>query len=218
MRRRVLAAVAAVLLCAAAADGEHPLLRPIHDVDVTYALGVGGSDPSGPGAGTSLHERLRWRAAAQALRIDPPTAGLYVIIDLAARRMSTVRTAEKAVIEMAAPDNATGMPDSAAAAAVQRGTDMVAGLICTEWDMTDAAGEAARLCLTDDGVLLRARTGGRTLLTAETVQYGVLDADLFQVPTGYTQRWMGPQPSASQPAAPQAARPQAASPLPASPQ
>ena len=111
--------------------------------------------------------------------------------------------ADKTVIEMAAPDNVTGMPDGAAADAVRRGEDTVAGLACTEWDMTDAAGEAARLCLTADGVLLRARSGGRTLLSAETVQYGPLDADLFRVPAGYTRRWLGPKPSGAQSPRPQ---------------
>jgi hypothetical protein len=60
--------------------------------------------------------------------------------------------------------------------------------------MTDAAGEPSRLCLTDDGVLLRARAGGRTLLSAETVRYGPLDAALFQPPAGYAHQKLGPQP------------------------
>jgi hypothetical protein len=181
-------AVLPVVVLGAAADNAHPVLRPVRDVDVTYAL-------DGPD-GTTLHERLRWRAAAQALRIDPPTEGLYVIIDLAARRMSTVRTAEKMVIDMAAPDNVTGMPDGAGAAAVRVGADTVARRPCTDWDMTDAAGEMARLCLTEDGVLLRARAGGRILLNAETVDYGPVDAALFQLPAGYAHRSMGPPPGA----------------------
>ena len=205
---RAAAGTLAVFLCAAA-GGEHPLMRPIHDVDVTYAMDAGD--------GAALHERLRWRAAAQELRLDPPTAGLYVIIDLAARRMSTVRTADRTVVEMAAPDNVTGMPDSAAAAAVRHGTDEVAGLACTDWDMTDAAGEVARLCLTDDGVLLRARAGGRTLLSAETVVTGPLDADLFHVPADYATRSLGPRPAGPGPAGRQPASPRPASPHPASP-
>ncbi len=195
---RILAGVLAGVVCTAAvadagpgasaapgASAERPVLRPLHDVDVTYVLDAGG--------GSTLHERLRWNAATQQLRVDPPAPDLYVIIDLAARRMSTVRSAERTVIEMAAPVNVSGMPNSAAAAAVRQGADTVAGLACTEWDMTDAAGEAARLCLTDDGVLLRARADGRTLLSAETVHYGPLDAALFQVPAGYTHQRLGPQ-------------------------
>jgi hypothetical protein len=202
MTKRILAGALAMLLCGAA-PGEHPPLRPAHDVDVTYALnarGLGAADQAGgghagEGGGATLHERLRWQAATQALRLDPPTAGLYVIIDLAAKRMTTVRTADKTVIEMPAPDNVTGIPDSAAAAAVRRGTDTVAGLACTEWDMTDAADEAVQLCLTEDGVLLRARAGDRTLLSAEKVLYGPLDADLFRVPADYMRRTFGSPPS-----------------------
>jgi len=182
------------------AGGDRPVLRPMHDVDVIYVVDAG--------AGTTLHERMRWDVASQRLRIEPPTAGLYVIIDFSARRMSTVRLAERTVIEMMAPDNTTGVPNGAAAAAVRQGADTVDGVACTEWDMTDAAGEAARLCLTDDGVLLRARADGRTLLSAETVHYGPLDAALFEVPAGYAHQKMGPQPGSPripdvQPAGPQ---------------
>jgi hypothetical protein len=191
--RRVLAGAGALVLCGAA-GGERPVLRPLHDVDVTYELDTGGGSP--------LQERLRWNAASQRLRIDPPAPGLYVIIDLAARRMSTVRMTERTVIEMAAPDNVAGMPDSAAAGAVRQGADVVAGLACTEWDMTDAAGEPVRVCLTDDGVLLRARAGGRTLLSAETVHYGPVDAALFQVPAAYARQKLGPQPGGPQPGGP----------------
>ena len=66
----------------------------------------------------------------------------------------------------------------------------MAGLACTDWDMTDAAGEAARLCLTDDGVMLRARAGARTLLNAETVSAGPIDPAVFKLPPGYTHQSM----------------------------
>ena len=68
--------------------------------------------------------------------------------------------------------------------------------------MTDAAGEAARLCLTADGVLFRARAGGRTLLSAETVDDGPLDAELFRVPAG-TLADGGPEPPGAQSPRPQ---------------
>ena len=202
IHRGGLAGTVALVLCAAgaAAANDRPVLRPLHDVDVTYQLDAGG--------GSLLHERLRWDVASQRLRVDPPTVGLYVIIDFVARRMSTVKLTERTVIEMAAPDNATGMPDGAAAAAVRQGADMVAGLACTEWDMTDAAGEASRLCLTDDGVLLRARAGGRTLLSAETVRYGALDAELFQPPAGYAHQRLGPQPGSPRVVRAQPGRPE----------
>ena len=174
----------AVLLCAAAGD-DRPVLRPLHDVDVTYALDAG--------HGVIVQERMRWDVAAGMLRVDPPTKGLYVIIDLAARRMRTVQIARQAVIEMAAPEGVAGMADSAAAGAVRRGTDTVAGLACVDWDVTDAAGQATRVFLTEDGVLLRANMGDRTLLEAVTVRYGTIDPGVFRIPDGYTSRQIGPQ-------------------------
>lgn len=158
------------------------MLRPLHDVDVTYVLGMRD--------GKALQERLRWSVAGQTLRIDPPTAGLYVIIDLQARRMSTVRAADRSVLVTPAPANAAGVPETAPGA-VRQGEDMVAGLACTEWALTDAAGQAAQVCLTTDGVLLRARAGGRELLRAAVVRYGTLDPALFRVPADYTRRTAG---------------------------
>jgi hypothetical protein len=175
--------IAGVALLCLGAGADRPQLRPTRDVDVTYALDTGG--------GPTLRERLRWDVAAEKLRIDPPTAGLYVIIDLKARRMSTVRAADQTVIETAAPPSATGMPDSAAAGATRQGEGVVAGLACTDWSVTDAAGEPMTVCLTADGVLLRARTATRTLLTATSVQYGPVDPVAYQVPAEYVHRTLG---------------------------
>lgn len=175
----------AVLACLGAGD-PGPALRPTRDVDVTYALDTGGA--------VALRERLRWDVAAQRLRIDPPTAGLYVIIDLHARRMSMVRAADRTVIDAPAPPGATGLPDSAAGSAVRRGEDVVAGLACTEWSVTDAAGEAMTICLTADGVLLRARAPTRTLLTATAVRYGASDPATYDIPAAYRHQTVGPAP------------------------
>jgi hypothetical protein len=177
-----IAGAAAALLCLGAGAGS-PQLRPTRDVDVTYTLDAGG--------GPTLRERLRWDVAAERLRIDPPTAGLYVIIDLKARRMSTVRAADQMVIETTAPPSATGLPDNAATGATRQGEDRVAGLACTDWAMTDAVGESMTVCLTPDGVLLRARTATRTLLTATNVRYGPVDPEAYVLPADYTHRTLG---------------------------
>jgi hypothetical protein len=47
------------------------------------------------------------------------------------------------------------------------------------------------VCLTADGVLLRARAAMRTLLTATSVQYGPVDPAAYQVPAGYVHRTLG---------------------------
>ena len=92
---------------------------------------------------------------------------------------------------MAAPASAVGLPDSVAAGATRQGEDTVAGLACTEWVVTDAAGEPMTVCLTSDGVLLRARTATRTLLSATSVQYGPVDPAAYQVPADYAHHTLG---------------------------
>lgn len=174
--RRLAIAALVALLCAGAADPK-PVLRPTRDVDITYSLGSE--------HGRVLRERLRWDAVAQRLRVDPPTDGLYVIVDLPTRRMSMVRSYDRTVIDSPAPAGIAGPPDSAAAGAVRQGDDMIAGLACTNWALKDDAGEATTVCLTVDGVMLRAQVGGRTLLSATEVHYGAIDPVAFEIPDGY---------------------------------
>ncbi|HTI81996.1 MAG TPA: hypothetical protein VL614_16220 [Acetobacteraceae bacterium] len=182
---RLLLPFAALLLAAqvGAALGDEPLLRPTHDVDVIYRAT----------AGTQvLQQRVRWSVAAQSMRIDPPTTGVYVIIDYLTRRMSVVHDQEKSVVEMAAPAGVAGVPGSGAAGAfVRRGEAVVDGFGCVAWNTTDRTGKPADVCITSDGVLLQASAQGRTLVSAVKVQYAQQDPALFRVPTDYTHRVLG---------------------------
>ncbi len=178
MRHRLPGLAIAAVLTIGAANG--PVLRPTRDVDITYQLGSAD--------GTPLQERLRWSVTTQRLRVDPPTPGLYVIIDLRARRMDMVRISDRSVIEAAAPTSVAGLPGDAASSARREGEETVAGLLCTDWAMLDAAGQPTTICLTDDGVLLRARAGGQTLLTATAVHYGPSEPALFAPPADYTRK------------------------------
>lgn len=184
MRR--LALPFAMLLLAAqehAALGDAPLLLPTHDVDVTYRAMAGTQ---------ALQQRVRWSVATQSMRIDPPTTGVYVIIDYLTRRMSVVHDQEKSVVEMAAPAGVAGVPGSGAAGGfVRRGEAVVDGFGCVMWDTTDRIGKPADLCITNDGVLLQANAQGRTLVSAVKVQYAPQDPALFRAPSGYAHRVMG---------------------------
>jgi hypothetical protein len=186
--------VAAVLLAcclsvvASPGFADQPRLRPSRDVDVTYrATGAGQ-----PQDGRRLEQRVRWLAASQTMRIDPPTAGLFVIIDYVARRMSVVRDANRSVVEMAAPD---GLPDVAgnfgARDYVRRGEDTVAGLACTDWEALDRDGHKALVCITADGVLLRAGAEGKTLVSAISVRYAPQDPAAFRIPPDYMRHSAG---------------------------
>lgn len=175
MRRSLPFLVLALL--AQAAHAEQPQLRPNRDVDVVYRA---------EGAGRP-EQRVRWLAAAQTMRIDPPGHGMYVIIDHLARRMSVVREATRSVIDMAAPENvAAALGGGPAGRYTRRGEATVAGLSCTEWQTQDRESRPALVCITGDGVLLRAGTPEQVRVTAISVRYAPQDPALFRVPEGYS--------------------------------
>ena len=170
----LLAALAGIMPMEAAAQ-DRPLARPSRDVDVTYR-----SDPGGQ----VLEQRSRF--AGQRMRLDTPTPGLYVIVDYGTQRMSMVSDADRGVLEMRLPPGVAPGSTGDGASYVRRGTDRVAGLACTEWDVRDIRGQIAQTCFTDDGVMLRARRGPQVLAVATRVAYGPLDPALFAVPAGYS--------------------------------
>jgi hypothetical protein len=173
---------AGLMLCLAwAAPGlaDQPLLRPSRDVDVTYRAAA-------PRGGEAIEQRVRWLATAQVMRIDPPAPGLHVIIDYVARRMSVVRDGIRSVVEIAAPDNPADMIGGAAPSSfVRRGQATVAGQTCTEWQTQDREARPALVCITEDGVLLRAGTTDQVRVSAVAVRYAPQDPAAFRVPADY---------------------------------
>jgi hypothetical protein len=163
---------------------DQPLLLPSHDVDVTYRAGDARD-------GSVVEQRVRWLAASQTMRIDPPTPGLHVIIDYAAGRMSVVRDATRSVVEMAAPDSMAGMTAVKAGAFVRRGEASVAGRACTEWQTQDRDAHPVLVCITDDGVLLRAGSAAQARISAVSVQYAPQDPQEFRIPPDYVRRVPG---------------------------
>ncbi len=196
----------AVLLCAAlalagsgadqAARGQdRPLLVPQRDVDVLYRMPAAprptppdaGSQPAGqpasPPTAAEPTQRLRWLAARRLMRVDPPGSGVFMIIDYADARMQMVETAARAVVDMAAPPE-LGKP--APDARYERlGEDRIADTPCTVWRTADLSGQPAVVCLTRDGVLLRAGEPRRGLIEASSVRYGPQDPALFEVPQDF---------------------------------
>ncbi len=171
-----LRATVAAVACLCAAGPDRPQLHPSRDVDVTYRAA----------AADKVEQRVRWLAASQVMRIDPPTPGLYVIIDYVARRMSVVREATRSVVEMAAPDSMAGLPSGERSASyVRHGEATVAGLGCTEWQTVDRDAHPTLVCITSDGVLLRAATPEQMLVSAVSVTYGPQDPAAFRVPADY---------------------------------
>ena len=178
-------ALALVLCClfAVPASADQPLLRPSRDVDVTYRAAAGP-------AGKPIEQRVRWLSAAQTMRIDPPSPGLHVIIDYVARRMSVVRDATRSVVEMTAPDGMAGMIGDKTSAFVRAGEDTVAGQTCTQWQTVDREAHPALVCITADGVLLRAATADEVRVSAVAVRYGPQDPETFRIPSDYARHSM----------------------------
>jgi hypothetical protein len=182
---RVGVILALSVACGTPALADQPLLRPDRDVDVTYrAVAAQG--------GAAVEQRVRWLAASQTMRIDPQAADLHVIIDYASRRMSVVRDATRSVVEMAAPDSvADALGAGAAASFVRRGEATVMGQPCTEWQTQDREGHKVLVCVTVDGVLLRAGTLDQVRVSAVSVNYAPQEPGAFRVPADYARRTPG---------------------------
>ncbi len=184
--RPALAAAALTLFAAGEASAQsRPQFIPLRDVDITYRVTQ---------SGRTLTERVRWLAAAKFERVDPP-GPIYMIVDHATHHLWLVDTARRSVLELDAPSRTALQPDESAAF-VRAGQAKVAGLSCTEWRVATSEGEAKQLCVTADGVLLRAEQAGRPLVRALSVRYGPLKAKAFQVPTDYER---APPPAAAPP-------------------
>lgn len=170
-----------------------PPLRPTRDVDVTYMM----ASPLAEGGWEMLTERQRWSVAAGLLRIDPPTPGLWMVVDLARGQVANVEPAKKRVLEGPAP----ALPGTSSSQSTRRGPDRVDRWPCTDWELRDATGAPVVLCLTDDGVLLRASSGGRVRLEALELRYAPQPAALFEIPGDYRREPAPVVSSTGQPAA-----------------
>ncbi|MCQ8241101.1 hypothetical protein [Rhizosaccharibacter radicis] len=163
---------------------ENPFVVPQHDVDILYEVPPPAGTPAG--AGALMTQRVRFAAAVQKQRVDPPGNASFMITDYPARRLTMVETGRRMATTVPAPGGALSPPGSRATGSFRRGNTLqVAGYPCTEWLTADDSGAPSVLCLTADGVMLQARQGDRVLIRARTVRYGPLDADVFAVPAGY---------------------------------
>lgn len=175
------ACLAAITLPAAARAQDRPTTMPTRDVDITYQMAA----PGPSGKVEMLSQRMRWSPEAGLLRVDPPTQGIYTIMDYHAHKLLVVSEPQRTVMLMHAAANVSAPGVSPTAQFARVGPAQVAGLACTDWQTKDSTGQPTTVCLTDDGVLLRARRGDQVLVQAVTVNYAPVDASVFKVPAGY---------------------------------
>jgi hypothetical protein len=178
----------------AAVAQERPPFPPTRDVAVTYRV-ENGNQPT--------RARLAWSAGLRALRADLPAGtpasfggvplppGAWVVVDLRAGRAFAVEDRSGFLLDLPqlATRARTGERALAGARARREGVARIAGLPCTVWHL-EAPAEAPtrrpiRVCLTADGVPLRAEEEGRRARAEATaVAYGPQDAARFQPPQG----------------------------------
>lgn len=180
MRQRILVLALLGLTAPALAD-ETPMLRPGRDVAVEYRSGDSAGDASGAPV------TMRFSSKSGRIRIDAPGRRGYTILDTGAGTMTMVMEERHLYMERPADPGMVAMFQATNTAFRKTGSDTVAGVPCTTYDATfnDHSGE---VCLTSDGVLLRARSADperHRELEAVKVRYGDQPDDLFEVPAGY---------------------------------
>ena len=172
----VLLAALPALAAVPAAAAAPPATIPSRDVDVTYRMTV---------PGHVMTQRMRWDVADHKLRVDPPSAGFYMVMDYGKHEVSMVQEQARRVLQAQGVGLSIPGTDPGSGAFVRAGEATIAGLSCTDWQTKDAAGQPTEVCLTADGVLLRATIGGHTAMVAQTVEYAAQPASVFALPAGW---------------------------------
>jgi hypothetical protein len=185
-------------------------LRPTRDVSVTYRM-------QGAGMPQPQEMRMAWDVSNNRQRVDPPGGQGWMLVDRKANTAMMVMDAQRMVMQMPPATVAAMTQDPPAGTTfAAKGTDRVAGQACNLWETSSPQGKGT-ICLTEDGVLLRAVTemvarpgmpagAGTMRMEATEVRYGAPDAARFTVPQGYQSM----QAPGAMPGAPGAAAPGAA--------
>ena len=168
-----LVALAASL--AGGVGGDLPYIFPQSDVAVVYVTGAPG-----------VRQTLRVSASTGLERVDAPGGGLTIITDTLHGTTTLLDNTAHTFSVVAAPPGTADMRGRRAPADYRRtGQATVASAPCTEWTTHDPAGRPMTVCLTDDGVLIRASTGGNIVIEAASIEHAVQDPSLFAPPASW---------------------------------
>ncbi len=186
--KRLLRLVAAMVpQIGSAVAQEQPRILPARDVVAVYRVQGAAADAIPGGVPGNL--RLSWSAAGQRLRVEPDGRPQALLVDLGTRSVQVVDSALRAAMALPVREADLQPLTLEGARLTRRSPESVAGLACTAYAVQSPRGKGT-VCLTDDGVALRAtgEVDGRAgSFTAVSVSYGALPPALFQVPPGYFQ-------------------------------
>lgn len=169
----------ATIACAAlsAQAQERPKVLPDRDVTVIYR--------------SDAHvERVSYSASQRVFRRSHDDEPGFMLMDTRDGTMRLVSGKHRATVLMQGEFAEGPFPWSPVMRFHRIGQDILAGLPCTDWQMSveaksgTPAPEQGRVCLTADGVLLRF-SFGESVEVASKVTYGSQDPAAFRVPAGY---------------------------------
>ncbi len=180
-----LALVMALVAAGPALGQQRVPTLPQHDVGVVYRLD-GAARDAVPG-GLPETVRLLWDAAQRRLRVEPQGRGQVLLVDLLAPRAELIDSGLHGVISLPMREKDIEPITLQDARLTRRGSAVVAGLSCTEYDVAAKRGRGI-ICLTPDGVALRGSghvDGKQGSFTALSVTPGPLPQGSFETPAGY---------------------------------
>jgi hypothetical protein len=160
----------------AAQAQERPVLFPQRDVTITYRL------PDNAG-----EMQVSWLAARRLMRTDMPGGVGFGVMDLQAGAGFMAMPQQRMIMDLPSGQfQGRSLTPSERARFTREGQDRIAGTPCTVWRVEDR-GEATRVCMTADGVSLRAEGLNRpnSRLEAVSISYTAQDPARFQRPQGY---------------------------------
>jgi hypothetical protein len=176
--------LATILAAVPTLSWARPLILPVHDVVVEYHSRGMVPGPSGTLTTTVM---VRYAGSGDRLRVDGPYGGFYALVDVDEARLIMVMPDKRIYVDQPADPDLIALLQADAPSFQKIGIQRIAGFDCTDY-AGDINGHSGQLCLTDDGVLLRARIDGpdrRPELQAVSVTYAPQPSDLFEVPEGF---------------------------------
>lgn len=158
---------------------DRPAITPSRDVAIAYRVTSEGQAPA--------EFRVSWLAARGLLRVDLPGGESWMVLDQSAGRAFLVTEAQRQIMDTPTSGLPTGLVPDADARFTREGRARVAQTDCTNWRM-EARTQAARVCVTSDGVVLRSESldGPRSgLMEATALAFAAQDPRRFEQPAGY---------------------------------
>ena len=177
------------------APGVHPPLTPTRDVQVDYNV-----QPDGVAEPKAVRTWFAYNGGL--MRIDSPQGMGETILNRMSRQVTIIINPQKVYSQL---DARYGIRNpfllDLSMTFARKGTSSVAGVACTQWDVTTDQGNATA-CVTEDGVVLQEigvdGDGLKGKLEATKVVYGPIPDSMFQPPEGY--RKVEPPPPPGSPA------------------